>query len=40
MPPITEAQRVAEVCHNELTVALWAVRADAELSPDTDQLAL
>ena len=36
MPRITDAQR----CHEALTAALQAVRADAELRPDADYLAL
>ena len=40
MPQITDAQRVAEVCHEALTAALHAVRADAELRSDADYLAL
>ena len=40
MPQVTDAQRVAEVCHDALSAALRAVRADAELSPHADLLAL
>lgn len=36
MPRITDAQEVAEACHEALTAALQAVRADAELRPDAD----
>ena len=40
MPHITDAQRVAEVCHEALAAALQAVRADAEHRADADYLAL
>lgn len=40
MPSITDAQRVVEACHDALSAALQSVRAEAELSPDADNLAL